>query len=39
MNTKDLPFQNADGGTWLALLVAVAAAVVAYWLLSRMRAF
>ena len=25
MNTKDMPFQNTDGGTWLALLVAFAA--------------
>ena len=25
MNTKDLPLQNTDGGTWLALGVAVAA--------------
>lgn len=39
MNTKDLPFQNSDGGTWLALLVAVAAAAISYWSLRRLRAF
>ena len=25
MNTKDLPFQNSDGGTWYALLVVITA--------------
>jgi zinc transporter len=39
MNTKDMPFQNADGGTWWALLVAAAAAALSYWALRRMRAF
>jgi zinc transporter len=39
MNTKDMPFQNTDGGTWLALLVAFAAGAVSYWGLRRMRAF
>jgi len=39
MNTKDMPFQNTDGGTWLALLVAFAAGAVSYWALRRMRAF
>ena len=38
MNTKDLPFQNVDGGTWYAMLVATAAAALAYWLLTRLRA-
>ena len=38
MNTKDLPFQNTDGGTWYALAIAMAAAAVAYWLLRRLRA-
>jgi zinc transporter len=38
MNTKDLPFQNAPGGTWWALLVAAAATALSYWLLRRMRA-
>lgn len=39
MNTKDLPFQNVDGGTWWALAVAFSAAVGCYWLLRRLRAF
>ena len=39
MNTKDMPFQNADGGTWWALLVAAVAAALSYWMLRRMRAF
>lgn len=39
MNTKDLPFQNTDGGTWLALLVAFASGAISYWALRRMRAF
>ena len=39
MNTKDMPFQNTDGGTWLALLVAAAAGAISYWALARMRAF
>ena len=38
MNTKDMPFQNTDGGTWLAMLVAFAAGGVSYWALRRMRA-
>jgi zinc transporter len=39
MNTKDLPFQNTDGGTWWAFAVAVIAGGVVYWALRRMRAF
>jgi zinc transporter len=39
MNTKDLPWQNTAGGTWLALLVALAAGALSYWALRRMRAF
>jgi zinc transporter len=39
MNTKDLPFQNSDGGTWWALGVAIVASAVTYWALRRMRAF
>ena len=39
MNTKDMPFQNTDGGTWLALLVAFASGALSYWALRRMRAF
>ena len=39
MNTKDMPFQNTDGGTWFALLVAFAAGALSYWALRRMRAF
>lgn len=39
MNTKDMPFQNADGGTWMALGVAAIASAASYWALRRMRAF
>jgi len=39
MNTKDMPFQNTDGGTWFAMFVAFAAGGVSYWALRRMRAF
>jgi zinc transporter len=39
MNTKDLPFQNTDGGTRWALLVAAAATALSYLVLRRMRAF
>lgn len=38
MNTKDLPFQNTDGGSWLALLVAFSAGGVTFWALRRLRA-
>ena len=39
MNTKDLPWQNTDGGTWMALVVAIIASAASYWALRRMRAF
>jgi zinc transporter len=39
MNTKDLPWQNTDGGTWMALAVATIASALSYWALRRMRAF
>jgi zinc transporter len=39
MNTKDLPFQATDGGTWWAFAVAIAASGICYWALRRMRAF
>jgi zinc transporter len=39
MNTKDMPFQNSDGGTWMAMLIAICAGAVCYWALRRMRAF
>ena len=39
MNTKDLPWQNSEGGTWLALGVAAIASAASYWALRRMRAF
>ncbi len=39
MNTKDLPFQSTDGGTWWALAIAGISALVSYWLLRRLRAF
>jgi zinc transporter len=38
MNTKDLPFQSVDGGTWYAIGLAAAAAGIAYWSLRRLRA-
>ncbi|MDO8876881.1 MAG: CorA family divalent cation transporter [Pseudolabrys sp.] len=38
MNTKDLPLQNTDGGSWLALVVAFAAGAVTFWALRRLRA-
>jgi zinc transporter len=38
MNTKDMPFQNTDGGTWMALAVAFAAGALSYWALRKMRA-
>jgi len=37
MNTKSMPFQEVEGGTWYALSVAAIAGVVAYALLMRMR--
>ncbi|MGA8394971.1 MAG: CorA family divalent cation transporter [Pseudolabrys sp.] len=39
MNTKDMPFQDTDGGTWMAALVALAAGLTCYWALRRLRAF
>jgi zinc transporter len=39
MNTKDMPFQNSDGGTWMAAAVALGVALTCYWVLRRMRAF
>jgi zinc transporter len=39
MNTKDMPFQNSEGGTWMAAAVALAAALACYWALRRLRAF
>lgn len=38
MNTKDLPLQNTDGGSWLALLVAFSGGAITYWALRRLRA-
>jgi zinc transporter len=38
MNTKDMPFQNTDGGTWMAFGVALIASAVSYWALQRLRA-
>ncbi|WP_168192667.1 CorA family divalent cation transporter [Undibacter mobilis] len=38
MNTKDMPLQNTDGGSWLALCVAFTAGAVTYWALRRLRA-
>jgi zinc transporter len=39
MNTKDMPFQNSDGGTWMAATAALLAASACYFLLRRLRAF
>ncbi len=39
MNTKDMPFQNSDGGTWMAAMVALGAGIICYWALRRIRAF
>jgi zinc transporter len=39
MNTEDLPFQHAHGGTWLALAVALISVIVSLWALRRMRTF
>lgn len=38
MNTKDLPLQNTDGGSWMALLVAFGAGAITFWALKRLRA-
>lgn len=38
MNTKDLPLQNADSGSWFALGIALLSAFGTYWLLKRLRA-
>src|SRR5262249_15018215 len=39
MNTKDMPFQTTEGGTWMAATAALAAALACYWALRRMQAF
>lgn len=38
MNTKDMPFQTSDGGTWVALVVVAAAGGLTYWVLKRVKA-
>jgi zinc transporter len=38
MNTKDMPFQTGDGGTWYAALVVIAAGALTWWLLRRTKA-
>ena len=38
MNTKDMPFQTGDGGTWYALLLVIAAGALTWWLLRRTKA-
>lgn len=38
MNTKDMPFQTGDGGTWYALMLVIAAGALTWWLLKRTRA-
>lgn len=37
MNTKDMPFQTSDGGTWMAALVSLSACFACFWALRRMR--
>ena len=39
MNTKDLPFQNTDGGTWWAAASAIGVTALTYFFLRRIRAF
>lgn len=39
MNTKDLPFQDIEGGTWWAAACAIGVAALTYFVLRRMRAF
>jgi zinc transporter len=38
MNTRDMPFQTGDGGTWYALLLVIAAGTLTWWLLRRTKA-
>ena len=38
MNTKDMPFQAGDGGTWYALMLVIAAGGLTWWLLRRTKA-
>ena len=38
MNTKDMPLQASDSGTWMALVLVIAAGAVCYWALRRLRA-
>ncbi|MDQ8729061.1 CorA family divalent cation transporter [Bradyrhizobium sp. LHD-71] len=38
MNTKDMPFQTGDGGTWYALMLVIAAGGLTWWLLRRTKA-
>src|SRR5262245_13155959 len=39
MNTKDLPFQGIDGGTWWAAACAIGVTTLTFFLLRRIRAF
>jgi zinc transporter len=38
MNTKDMPFQASDGGTWVALVLVAAAGGITYCILKRLKA-
>lgn len=38
MNTKDMPFQTGDGGTWWALVIVILAGGLTWWLLRRTKA-
>lgn len=38
MNTKDMPFQNTDGGTWWALAFVILAGALTWWVLKRSKA-
>ena len=38
MNTRDMPCQTGEGGTWYALLLVIAAGALTWWLLRRTKA-
>jgi zinc transporter len=38
MNTHDLPFLETEGGFWFAIIIAVAATALFYWILKRVGA-
>lgn len=38
MNTKDLPLQNTDSGSWYAFGIAALSGLLAFWIVRRLRA-